>query len=260
MYTSGSTGQPKAVIHTHRTILAQAKNSVVSHQLTSSDRSLLVLPLYHYQRRMCHLDSRLVEWWLRRRAASLRRQRILGLDGRTPLHLVGVGADYHIATSGLERSCGGQSRCRLQAHPLPALVFGPAFAVAAPEFLDKFKLPLIQAMGSTEAGIIFSNPVPPGTNKVGSLGQPWGFEVRIVNGEGADLPPGEPGEILLRGSAITPGYYKDPVTTAAVLDADNWLHTGDIAYRDQEGYFFVVGRSRELIIKGGMNIAPKADR
>ena len=70
-------------------------------------------------------------------------------------------------------------------------------------------------------------------------------------------PIGEPGEVLLRGDGMMRGYYKDPAGTAAALDAEGWLHTGDLAYRDEDGYFFVVGRSKELIIKGGMNIAPK---
>ncbi len=125
------------------------------------------------------------------------------------------------------------------------------------EFLDKFKLLLIQAMGSTEAGNIFSNPLPPGANKIGSPGLPWGFETRIVNQEGVEVPAGEPGEVLVRGQALMQGYYKDPEGTAAVLGPDGWLHTGDLAYRDEDGYFFIVGRSKELIIKGGVNIAPK---
>ena len=125
------------------------------------------------------------------------------------------------------------------------------------QFLDKFNLPLLQAMGSTEGGNVFSNPVPPGKNKIGSPGLPWGFEARIVDRDGAEVPSGESGEVLLRGSALMRAYYKDPEGTAAVVDADGWLHTGDLARRDEDGYFFIVGRSKELIIKGGVNIAPR---
>ena len=124
-------------------------------------------------------------------------------------------------------------------------------------FLDRFPLLLIQAMGSTEAGNIFSNPLPPCENKIGSPGLPWGFAAKIVNRAGIELPPGESGEVLVRGPAVMQGYYKEPEGTAAVLCPDGWLHTGDLAYRDQDGYFFVVGRSKELVIKGGVNIAPR---
>ena len=88
------------------------------------------------------------------------------------------------------------------------------------EFLDKFKLPLIQAMGSSEAGNVFSNPVPPGTNKIGSPGLPWGFETKIVGREGEELPAGEAGEVLIRGEGMMQGYYKDPAGTTTALDAE----------------------------------------
>ena len=112
-------------------------------------------------------------------------------------------------------------------------------------------------MGSSEAGNVFSNPLLPGENKIGSTGLPWGFETKIVNREGVEVPQGEPGEVLIRGAALTQGYYKEPEATAAVFDSDGWLHTGDLAYQDEDGYFFVTGRSKELIIKGGVNIAPR---
>ncbi|MCE0521743.1 MAG: amino acid adenylation domain-containing protein [Methylacidiphilales bacterium] len=257
MYTSGSTGKPKAAIHTHATILAGARNSVVSHKLTSADRSLLVLPLYHINAECVTLIPTLMS----------------GGSVVVPHHFA-VGQfwdlidEYHCTWSALVPTIISQlldwkdPRADNRQDAFRRIRFlrsssAPLSPSLHREFLDKFNLPLIQAMGSTEAGNIFSNPVPPGTNKIGSPGLPWGFEARIVDREGADVPVGEPGEVLLRGPAMTRGYYKDPVGTAAAFDSEDWLHTGDLAYRDKDGYFFVVGRSKELIIKGGMNIAPK---
>ena len=125
-------------------------------------------------------------------------------------------------------------------------------------FEEKFNLRLIEAMGSTEcAGNIFSNPLPPGKDKIGTPGRPYGFELRILSPEGTKVRQGERGEIYLRGPSIMAGYYKNPEGTAAVLDRDGWLRTGDLAYLDEDGYVFIVGRAKELIIKGGMNIAPR---
>jgi amino acid adenylation domain-containing protein len=257
MYTSGSTGMPKAAIHTHGTILAQARNAVLSHELTSSDRSLLVLPLYHINAECVTLVPTLVsggtvivphkfvvnQFW-----DWIDEHRITW-SALVPT-IISQLLDWKDPKAALRTEAFARIRfLRSSSAPLsPAL---------HREFIEKFKLPLIQAMGCSEGGNVFSNPVPPGANKIGSPGLPWGFETRVVDAGGADVPAGEPGEILLRGPALAPGYWKEPEMTKAAFDAGGWFHTSDLAYRDADGYFFVVGRSKELIIKGGMNIAPK---
>ena len=95
--------------------------------------------------------------------------------------------------------------------------------------------------------------------QIGTPGLPYGFEARVIGPEGTEVPPGEPGEIQLRGPGIMTGYYKNPEGTSAVLGPDGWLRTGDLAYVDEDGYFFVVGRAKELIIKGGGQHCPPTD-
>ena len=257
IYTSGSTGQPKGPIHTHRSVLAHGRNSMQAHRLTPADRSLLVLPLYHINAECVTLLPTLLsggsvvvphgfaiaEFWNWMEAYRCTWTAVVPtiisqlLDWKDPK------AESRAATFQRIRFMRSSS--------------APLSPSLHREFIDKFNLPLLQAMGSSEAGNVFSNPVPPGQNKIGSPGLPWGFEARIVDREGLDLPVGEPGEVLLRGDGMTQGYYKDPVGTAAAFDSEGWLHTGDLAYRDEDGYFFMIGRSKELIIKGGVNIAPK---
>jgi amino acid adenylation domain-containing protein len=257
MYTSGSTGQPKAAVHSHRTILAQARNSVASHQLAPTDRSLLVLPLYHINAECVTLIPTLMSGgsvavphqFVVRQFWDWMDEHRCTWSALVPT-IVSQLLDWKDPRADSREAAFKRIRfLRSSSAPLSPSLHR--------EFLDKFRLPLIQAMGSSEAGNIFSNPVPPGTNKIGSPGLPWGFEARIVNREGTELPAGEPGEVLIRGAALMQGYYKDPAGTAAVLNPDGWFYTGDLACRDKDGYFFVVGRSKELIIKGGVNIAPK---
>jgi amino acid adenylation domain-containing protein len=257
MYSSGTTGRPNGALHTHKSIVAHGRNSVLSHQLTEVDRSLLVLPLYHINAECVTLVPTLLSggsivvprgfvvsefWnWLDDYRCTW--------SALVPT-IIGQLLDWKDPKAESRAACFGRIRfLRSSSAPLSPSLHR--------EFLDKFNLPLIQAMGSSEGGNVFSNPVPPGVNKIGSPGLPWGFETRILGRNSEDLPAGEPGELLLRGDGMMHGYYKDPAGTAAALDAEMWLHTGDLAYRDEDGYFFVVGRSKELIIKGGMNIAPK---
>jgi acyl-CoA synthetase (AMP-forming)/AMP-acid ligase II len=257
MYTSGSTGRPKGAVHTHRSVLAHGRNSIRSHQLTTTDRSLLVLPLYHINAECVTLIPTLMS------GGS-----VVIPHGFVVNEFWNWLDDYRCTWSALVPTIISQlldwkdPKAASRAVAFQRVRFlrtssAPLSPSLHREFLDKFKLPLIQAMGSSEAGNVFANPVPPGANKIGSPGLPWGFEAKIVDEVGAELPIGEPGEVLLRGDGMMRGYYKDPAGTAAALDNNGWLHTGDLAYRDREGSFFIVGRSKELIIKGAMNIAPK---
>ena len=94
--------------------------------------------------------------------------------------------------------------------------------------------------------------------KIGSPGQAFGNEAKIIAPEtGETRPPGVPGEIMVRGDNVMKGYYKDPENTARTLEPDGWMHSGDLGYMDEDGFVFVTGRIKELIIKGGENIAPR---
>ncbi len=257
MYSSGSTGRPKAAIHTHSSVLAHGRNSIEAHQLSSTDRSLLVLPLYHINAECVTLIPTLLSGG----SVVVAHRFVVNQfwDWIEDLHVTWSALVPTIISEIVDWDDPGKNRREAAFHRLRFFrsSSAPLSQSLHHRFLDKFHLPLLQAMGSTEGGNVFSNPLPPGKNKIGSPGLPWGFEARIVDRQGEDVPCGESGEVLLRGAGMMKGYYKDPEETTAVLDSDGWLHTGDLARRDEDGYFFVVGRSKELIIKGGVNIAPR---
>lgn len=257
MYTSGSTGRPKGAVHTHRSILAHGRNSISAHELTAEDRSLLVLPLYHINAECVTLTPML----LCGGSVVVPRQFVLTefwnwLEAYQCTWSALVPTIISQLLDWKDPKADGRAAVLKQIR-----FFRSSSAPLSPslhrEFIDKFGVTLIQAMGSSEAGNVFANPLPPGQNKIGSPGLPWGFELKITDRQGEALAAGEPGEVLIRGDGMMRGYYKDPEETAAALDLEGWLHTGDLAYEDEDGYLFVVGRSKELIIKGGVNIAPK---
>lgn len=257
MYSSGSTGKPKGAIHTHSSVVAHGWNSIESHQLTAADRSLLVLPLYHINAECVTLIPTLLSGG----SVVVAHRFVVSKfwDWVDDLHITWSALVPTIISELVDWDDPGKDHRQAAFQRIRFLrsSSAPLSPTLHQQFMDKFKLPLLQAMGSTECGNVFSNPQPPAKNKIGSPGLPWGFETRVVDREGVDAPRGESGEVLLRGPALMRGYYKDAEGTAAVVDSEGWLHTGDLARQDEDGYFFVVGRSKELIIKGGVNIAPR---
>jgi long-chain acyl-CoA synthetase len=141
--------------------------------------------------------------------------------------------------------------CRSASAPLP-----PELHRA---FEEKFGIGVIETFGMTETNApCFTNPLDPARRKIGSPGQAYGNEAKVIDmATGATLPPGTAGEIMVRGDNLMKCYYKDAETSAKTLKPDGWMHTGDLGYLDDDGYLFVTGRIKELIIKGGENIAPR---
>ena len=127
------------------------------------------------------------------------------------------------------------------------------------KFEERFGIPIIETMGLTETGAqILSNPLPPKERKIGSPGIGFGNEVKIIDPETcADMPVDCEGEIVVRGDNVMQGYLDQPEETAKTITKDGWLRTGDLGRMDKDGYIFVTGRIKELIIKGGENIAPR---
>jgi long-chain acyl-CoA synthetase len=137
-----------------------------------------------------------------------------------------------------------------------------ASAALPPEHLlafeKKFGLGIIETMGLTEtAAPSFSNPLNPAERKVGAVGKASGCEARVVDAQLTPVADGLTGEIVIRGAHVMVGYYKNEAATKASFTEDGWLRTGDLGHRDTDGFFFVTGRIKELIIKGGENIAPR---
>jgi long-chain acyl-CoA synthetase len=146
---------------------------------------------------------------------------------------------------------------------LEQLRFGRSASSALPpslhrEFEKKFNVSIVETMGLTEtAAPVFSNPMDPAKRKYGSPGRAVGNEAKIIDPQGRQVPRGTQGEIMIRGDNVMKEYYKAPDITAKSLEPDGWFHTGDLGYMDADGFVFVTGRIKELIIKGGENIAPR---
>ncbi|MGH8676179.1 MAG: AMP-binding protein [Burkholderiales bacterium] len=256
MYTSGTTGTPKGAVLSHANLVAAASTVSAWHGLTPRDRCLSSLPLYHINGQVIATLTPFVSggsivaprrfsvstWW-----------EVAEKHEATWINLVPTIVAYLLNAA----DPNGTYR-------FPRVRFGRcASAPLPPEqhraFEHVFGIPVIEAMGMTEtSSIVFANPQEAAMRRYGSPGVACGVEAKVVDLDRGDrLPPGAPGEICLRGPSVVSEYYKSPEQTAKGFDAEGWLRTGDLGYHDADGYYFITGRLKELIIKGGENIAPR---
>ena len=257
MYTSGTTGVPKGALLSHWNIVHGARAVAEAHRLGPTDRVLSSLPLYHINGQCIATVTPLVSggsvvaphrfstgaWW------SL-------VERHTPTWLNVVPTIIAYLLNGPELGAAQRDACRRVRFARSASAPLPPEQHRA--FEQRFGIPVLEAMGLTEcASVAFANPLDPAKRKLGSPGLPLGVEARVVSPAGETLPVGAQGEIQLRGENVMLGYYKSPELTHASLSGDGWLSTGDLGYADEEGYYFITGRLKELIIKGGENIAPR---
>ena len=260
IYTSGTTGRPKGVILSHGNTIAGGRNTMIAHDLTGKDRALCVLPLYHINGEIVTVIGPLVSGGSlvipKRFSCSIFWNQMADYDC-TWFSVVPTIIAYLLEDA--ERN--GFDRDSLDG--LENMRFGrSASSALAPEmhraFEERFGVPIVETMGLTEtAAQILSNPMPPAKPKYGSPGLAVSNQAKVIDKEGNECPANVSGELMIRGDNVLGRYYKNEEATCKALEPDGWLHTGDIAIKDEDGFFFIIGRIKELIIKGGENIAPR---
>jgi acyl-CoA synthetase (AMP-forming)/AMP-acid ligase II len=248
LFTSGSTGTPRGVIQTFRNLSANTRSIVHYLGLTPSDRAMLVLPFHYcygrsvlqthlYAGASCFIDPRFM--YPRVVMQAMAEEACTGFAG-VPSTFEILRGEVDLSTMAFPRlryltQAGGPMR------PETIRWAREAFAPAR----------LFVMYGQTEATARLAY-LPPerGDDKMGSVGVPVpGVELRIVDEGGRELPAGEVGHLVARGDNVTPGYLEAPEDTAAILRG-GWLWTGDMARRDEEGFFFIVGRTKEIPVGG----------
>ncbi len=254
MYTSGTTGKPKGVLLTQANLAENALAIGREHHLHSTDCVAAVLPLFHINAFAVTMLAPIAHGGCLVMPPKFSAAGFWAMTvdhGCTWLNVVPTMVSYLLEGAVPAREELTRIRfCRSASAALP-----PAHHRA---FEAKFGVDIIETMGLTEtAAPAFSNPIERGLRKIGSVGRASGCDARIVDEKGTPRADFSIGEIVIRGPQVTPGYYKNPDATAAAFFPDHWLRTGDLGYRDDDGFFFVTGRIKELIIKGGENIAPR---
>jgi acyl-CoA synthetase (AMP-forming)/AMP-acid ligase II len=255
VYTSGTTGAPKAVMVRHRGLLHFARVSCASRGLIPADRVYGVLPLSHIFGFATILLSTLYAGaclLLERRFTPERLLDLLATAGVTTFQ--GVPTLFtrvleHLKASG----------ARLHAPALRYLYSGGASLDMAVkrEVEAVFGQPLHQGYGMTEyAGSMFITRSDEPRDDASSGHRNEGVELRLLDADGYEVPAGQVGAIHVRGPGVMRGYYRDPAATREVLSVDGWLATGDLGRVDNTGALFIVGRIKDLIIRSGFNVYP----
>jgi malonyl-CoA/methylmalonyl-CoA synthetase len=251
LYSSGTTGTPKGICITHGNLFSNAVALADAWGFTCDDILLHALPVFHVHGLFITLGPTLVAGASLRFLSKFEPDAVLdALPGASLMAGVPTYYTRLLADTRLD-----QARCA----SLRLFISGsaPLSEATFHAFAERTGHIILERYGMTETGINTSNPLQ-GTRKAGSVGPPLqGVELRVVAEDGSIQSDGMVGDIEVRGPNVLPGYWRLPEATEGAFRDGGWFATGDQGYLDEDGYLFIVGRSKDMVISGGLNVYPK---
>jgi long-chain acyl-CoA synthetase len=258
LFTSGTTSRPKGVEITHRNLYAQMQTFIRHYGLGEASRLMNLLPLHHTDG-LTHgafvsllAGMTLYRPW--RFSVDVLPKMLDGIYKHRITHLITVPSVLSLVAS-----LGDDY---LDSFTTPDLKFVISTAAHLDEglwrsFEQRYRVRIVNVYGLTESVCesLYCGPDDT-TRRFGTIGKPIDSEARVVDEAGAELPIGKIGELCLRGDHIMKGYFRMPEETAKVLK-EGWFHTGDLGWKDEDGYFHIAGRKKDVIITGGVNVYPE---
>ncbi len=254
IYTSGTTGKPKGVMLSHKNIYYMTRSLVKAMELTDNDRALLILPLFHVNGIMVTLLSPFFVGGSTVICRKFHPGKFFSIVKRyKPTYFSAVPTIYGMlldlpegAEKDIDMSCLRFGICG--AAPMPRDLFL--------RFEQRYPIKIIEGYGLSEGTVASTlNPVH-GQRKIGSIGLPLPDQVvKIFNEQNQEVLPGEIGEIIISGKNLMHGYLNRPEATKEILKG-GWLRSGDLGYKDEDGYIYIVDRKKDIIIRGGQNVYP----
>jgi len=279
IYTSGTTGAPKAVMHSHRTMMA---TPILLQRVETAKKSLgdtfkLIRTVAKHRDRygkwgkqqvtmLSGMPMQALAGYQSMMTSLLSGRRVLITERFHPVLFMQLIPKYHVNTVSVTPTMG---RLMLDVPNFESydvssvLTFAFGAALTPPELAEeaaeKFDCPVVIGFGATETGgaLSLTKMYESTSSVLDSVGKVMpGVEIKLVDDKGNTVPDGQVGEVLARTAGNMLGYYKRPEETAATMDADGFIHMGDLAVRDKRGYYKIVGRTKDVIIRGGQNIYP----
>ncbi|KEZ38752.1 putative peroxisomal-coenzyme A synthetase [Scedosporium apiospermum] len=251
LHTSGTTSRPKVVPLTHRNLTRTMKNIQQTYQLTSADRTMLVMPLFHVHGLLCGLLAPFYSG-----GSMVVPTKFSASEFWTDF--IAHKANWYTAVPTIHQILLKNPT----PSPRPNIRFirscsSPLAPTVLAQLEKAYGAPVLEAYAMTEAAHqMTSNPLPPAKRKPGSVGIGQGVEVRILDDAGDEVPQGKEGEICIRGENVTKGYLNNEAANKSSFTKGGFFRTGDQGLKDADGYIIITGRIKELINKGGEKISP----